>query len=114
MPDCIFCSIVEGTTPADIVFDGGDTLFFRDINPKAKVHIIGIPKKHFSSLDSIHGDDHAIIGKLLHEAADVAETIGIKDSGYRVITNVGRDAGQEIEHLHFHLLGGQSLGPLRC
>ena len=111
---CIFCSIIEGVTPSDIVFDGGDTLFFRDINPKAKVHIVGVPKKHLTSLDAVHGDDHALIGKLLHEAAEAAKKLGVFESGYRVITNVGRDAGQEVEHLHFHVLGGEPLGPLRC
>lgn len=111
--ECIFCSIVDGVTPADVVFDGGDTLFFRDIEPKAAVHIVAITKKHIASLDAVVGDDHAVIGKLLHEAAHVAEDVGIKESGYRVITNVGRDAGQEIHHLHFHILGGEPLGPLK-
>lgn len=112
--NCIFCSIIEGITPSDIVFDGGDTLFFRDINPKARVHVVGIPKKHLTSLDDVHGDDHALIGKLLHEAADVASTLGIHESGYRVVTNVGSDAGQKVSHLHFHVMGGEPLGPLRC
>jgi histidine triad (HIT) family protein len=112
--DCIFCGIAAGTTPADIVFDGGDTLFFRDINPKAATHIVGIPKAHIGSLARIQGDDHALVGKLLHEAAHVADDVGIGESGYRVITNVGRDAGQEVHHLHFHILGGEALGPLKC
>lgn len=112
--DCIFCAIVDGTTPAEIVFDGGDTLFFRDIAPKAPVHVVGITKKHIGSLDEVVGDDHAVVGKLLHEAAHVAADTGVLESGYRVITNVGRDAGQEVKHLHFHILGGESLGPLRC
>ncbi|MBI1833662.1 MAG: histidine triad nucleotide-binding protein [Candidatus Andersenbacteria bacterium] len=111
--DCIFCSIVAGTTPADVVFDGGDTLFFRDINPKAPVHAVGIPKVHITSLDVLTGDEHALVGKILHEAADVARDLGVSESGYRVITNVGKDAGQEIEHLHFHVIGGEPLGPLR-
>lgn len=112
--NCIFCQIVDGTTAADIVFDGGDTLFFRDISPKARVHIVGIPKKHLESLASIRGDDHLVIGKLLHEVSQVAEQVGIHESGYRVITNVGADAGQEVKHLHFHIIGGEPLGPLRC
>ncbi len=112
--ECIFCRIAREETKADIVFDGGDTIFFRDIHPKAKIHIVGIPKKHLSSLNDLHGDDHSLIGKLLHEAGHVAEELGIKESGYRVLTNVGRDAGQEVQHLHFHILGGESLGPLRC
>lgn len=111
---CIFCQIVERTTAADIVFDGGDTLFFRDISPKAAVHIIGIPKAHLESLATIAANDQAVIGKLIHEVAHVAQTAGIEDSGYRVITNVGSDAGQAVKHLHFHILGGEPLGPLRC
>lgn len=112
--DCIFCKIASGQAEADVVFDGGDTLFFRDIHPKAKVHLVGIPKKHIVSLDDLVGDDHNVVGKLLHEAAHVADEAGIRDTGYRVITNVGKDAGQEIQHLHFHVLGGEALGPLRC
>ncbi len=114
LSDCVFCGIVADPTQADIVFDGGDTLFFRDIHPKAPVHIVGIPQKHLASLAAVHGDDHALIGKLLHEVAEVAAEAGLAESGFRVITNIGKDAGQEIQHLHFHILGGESLGPLRC
>jgi histidine triad (HIT) family protein len=112
--ECIFCAIVNGETQADIVFDGGDTLFFRDISPKARIHIVGIPKQHLISLAAMEANDQAVMGKLLHDAAHVAEDIGIADSGYRVITNVGADAGQEVQHLHFHILGGEPLGPLKC
>ncbi len=112
--DCIFCRIAAKQVEADIVFDGGDTLFFHDIHPKAKIHVVGITKQHLGSLAEVHGDDHAMVGKLLHDAAHVAEDLGIKDSGFRVLTNVGADAGQEIQHLHFHLLGGESLGSIRC
>lgn len=112
MGDCIFCKIAAGEIKADVVFDGGDTVFFRDIHPKANVHIVGISKQHVTSLDAMTADDQALIGKLLHDMAHVAEEAGVSQSGYRVITNVGRDAGQEIHHLHFHLLGGERLGPL--
>jgi len=112
--ECIFCQIVAGTTQADVLFDGGDTLFFRDISPKAAVHIVGIPKKHLASLDAVVADDQAMLGKLLHDCADVATTAGLVEGGYRVLTNVGSDAGQEVNHLHFHILGGEPLGPLRC
>jgi len=112
--DCIFCSIAAGITPAEVLFDGGDTIFFRDTNPKAPVHIIGIPKKHLASLDALTGDDHLVMGKLMHEAAHIARDAGIFESGYRVIANVGKDAGQEITHLHFHIVGGENLGPLVC
>ncbi len=112
--DCIFCNIIEGNQTADIVFNGGDTLFFRDLHPKAPVHIVGIPKQHLPSLDAMVGDDHAVIGKLLHDAAHVAREAGIFETGYRVLTNVGTDAGQEVQHLHFHIVGGEPLGPIRC
>lgn len=111
---CIFCQIAVGEAPAEVVFDGGDTLFFRDIHPKAPVHVVGITKRHLTSLAEMRGDDHAVIGKLLHEAAHVAEEMGIEEKGYRVITNVGADAGQEIQHFHIHVLGGEPLGPMRC
>lgn len=114
MEDCIFCEIVAGRTPVDVVYDGGDTLFFRDISPKARVHLVGIPKKHIISLADVVAYDQAVVGKLLHDIVHVAEEMGITESGYRVITNVGRDAGQEVQHLHFHVLGGESLGSLRC
>lgn len=112
--ECIFCTIAAGKTPADIVFDGGDTLFFRDISPKAKVHVVGIPKAHLDSLAGMHGEHHGLIGKLLHDAVHVAEELEVHESGYRVITNVGSDAGQQVGHLHFHILAGEPLGPLRC
>ena len=112
MDDCIFCAIASGETKADIVFDGRDTVFFRDIHPKAKVHIVGIPKQHLTSLDAMTAADQALVGKLLHDAAHVAEEAGVTATGYRVITNVGGDAGQEVQHLHFHILGGERLGPL--
>lgn len=112
--DCVFCKIVSGNISADILFDGGDTLFFKDIHPKAPVHIIGIPKKHIQSLDGVVGDDHSMIGKLMHDATHIARDAGIFESGYRVVTNVGKDGGQEVPHLHFHILGGEPLGAIRC
>lgn len=111
--DCIFCGIAAGNSPADVVFDGGDTIFFRDISPKARVHIVGIPKEHITALDAMVADHHALVGKILHDLAHVAEEAGVSASGYRVITNVGPDAGQQVQHLHFHLLGGEPLGPMR-
>src|SRR3989344_5094351 len=99
---CIFCAIAGGSSMADVVFDGGDTLWFRDIHPKAVVHVVGIPKEHIASLAVVNGDNHPLLGKLLHEAADVAEQLGVAEEGYRVLTNVGRNAGQEIHHLHIH------------
>jgi histidine triad (HIT) family protein len=96
------------------VYDGGDTLFFRDINPRARIHILGILKEHVASLAAVNSDQHAVMGKLLHDAVHVAEDLGLRDSGYRVITNIGPDSGQAVPHLHIHILGGEQLGPLRC
>lgn len=112
--ECIFCKIATGTISADILFDGGDTLFFSDIHPQAPVHIVGIPKQHIVSLDAMVGDDHLLIGKLLHDATHVAREKGIFNTGYRLLTNIGLHAGQEVPHLHFHILGGEPLGPIRC
>lgn len=111
--NCIFCKIAAKEASAKVVFDGGDTLFFHDIHPKARVHVVGITKKHLADLADMVGNDHSVIGKLLHEASHVAEDLGIDTSGYRVITNVGKDAGQEIKHFHIHILGGEPLGPMR-
>lgn len=110
--NCIFCKVVAGKIRANIVFDGSDTLFFHDIMPKAKIHILAIPKKHIGSLKDMVADDQAVMGKLMHEIAHVAEDLGL-DAGYRVIINVGSNAGQEVPHLHVHILGGESLGPMR-
>ena len=112
--DCIFCRIVAGSTPVEPVYDGGDTLFFHDISPKAKVHILGIPKNHLSSLSIMTAADQAIIGKLIHDATIVAKDKGIDEGGYRLVCNIGSDAGQVVKHVHIHILGGETLGPLRC
>lgn len=114
MTDCIFCAIAAGGGSADVVYDGGDTIFIRDINPKARVHVLGIPKEHLASLGALNSDQHELMGKLMHDAVHVAEEMGLRDSGYRVITNIGSDSGQVVPHLHIHVLGGEPLGPLRC
>lgn len=112
--ECIFCQIASGVTTADIVHDGGETLFFRDISPKAAVHIVAIPKRHISSLADLGEKDRELIGQMLLDTVTVARQAGLTEDGYRVISNVGRNAGQEVQHLHWHILGGESLGPLRC
>ncbi len=114
MGDCIFCQIAAGITPADVVYEGEDSMFFRDISPKAPVHVVGITKKHLKSLNELEPGDAAVVGRLLSEIPSVAREVQIAEGGYRVTTNVGRDSGQEVPHLHFHILGGEPLGPLRC
>jgi histidine triad (HIT) family protein len=112
--DCIFCQMVAGKTTADIVYATDTTLFIHDINPKAKVHVLGMPKKHITSLAKLTDQDEAIIGRLMHNISLVTADLDIKESGFRIIANTGEDAGQDVPHLHFHILGGEPLGPLRC
>ena len=103
---CLFCKIVAGTIPAQIVFNDDDMLAFRDIHPQAPVHILIIPKKHISGIGEVMDADTVLLGKL----AVVARTLAEKEklsSGYRLVVNNGPDAGQAVAHLHFHLLGGR-------
>jgi histidine triad (HIT) family protein len=111
-PECIFCRMASGEVPVEVLYDGGDTLFFFDRSPKAKIHVLGIPKKHIPSLAEMTASDQAIVGKLLHDMRQVAEQVGLTEGGFRVTTNIGKNAGQVVRHLHFHLLGGEPLSPL--
>ncbi|MAF81149.1 histidine triad nucleotide-binding protein [bacterium] len=111
MSDCIFCSIAAGSTPVDVVQENDDTIFFRDISPKAKVHVQGIPKKHVTSFAVA---DKQTMSRLLTGAQAAAEKLGLVESGFRLIINTGSDSGWEVHHLHVHILGGEPLGPLRC
>jgi len=110
MSECIFCSVAAGSTPVDVVLENEDTIFFRDISPKAKVHILGIPKEHVVSVAEA---DSELVARLIATARAAAEAVGIKESGYRLVINTGSDSGWEVHHLHVHVLGGEPLGPLR-
>ena len=103
---CIFCRIAAGTIPATIVATNSHAVAFRDLHPQAPVHVLVIPRRHVPSL--AHADQVDELGQLLALAADVARTEGIVDGGYRVVTNIGRDGGQTVNHLHLHVLGGRS------
>lgn len=109
MTDCIFCKIAEGTIPVDILMETEDLMAFKDLSPKAPVHLLIITKKHYEDVGSIRGDDLAGLPQFV---AGLAELVGVSHSGYRLLTNTGRDAGQEIKHVHFHLLGGMGLGDI--
>jgi histidine triad (HIT) family protein len=109
--DCIFCSIVAGDIPAQKVFETKSVLAFRDINPKAPVHILIIPKKHIPSLNEATKDDIELLGEVVFAAKEIAQNEGIAQKGYRLICNTGKDGGQLVGHIHFHLLGGRPLGP---
>ena len=107
--DCIFCKIVAGEIPADIVYQDEELIAFRDIQPQAPQHIVIIPKTHIISIAQLTEEQQGLIGHLIMIAKDIAEKEGISNDGYRLTSNTGADAGQLVPHLHFHLLGGRRL-----
>ena len=110
MPDdCLFCRIVAGAIPADKVREDDLVLAFRDINPKAPTHVLVVPKLHIASAADLGEDDGPLLGRMCATLADIARSEGVAESGYRIVTNVGPDAGQSVDHLHFHLLGGRRM-----
>ena len=110
MNDCIFCKIIDKEIPSKIVYEDEEVLAFWDIHPQTPVHILFIPKKHITSLATMNSDEAVVISKIYNAINKVAEEVGIKEKGYRVIVNCGEDGGQEVKHLHFHLMGGKKLG----
>ncbi len=107
---CIFCDIVNKKSPAKIVYEDNAIIAFPDIHPSAPVHILIIPKKHLSCVNDITDVDQSLVGKMILVAKKLARENKIDQSGYRLIINCGKDAGQVVEHLHLHLLGGKKLG----
>ena len=110
MSDCLFCRIVAGEIPAQIVKRTPDAVAFRDIDPRAPVHVLVIPTAHVPAVRDARGGEGALmLGRLLGFAAEVAAELGLDADGYRLVTNTGRNAGQSVDHLHFHLLGGRTM-----
>ena len=109
MKDCLFCQIIKGTIPSSKVYEDDEVLAFKDINPQAPVHVLIIPKKHISGADKLKRSDDALLGKLVEVANQLAKELGVSETGYRLISNVGDDAGQSVHHLHIHLIGGKLL-----
>lgn len=107
--DCIFCKIAKKEIPAKIAYEDNDVLAFYDIEPKAPVHILIIPKKHVASVLELKKEDRELIGEIVLIAREIAKKNGIAESGFRILANYGKDSGQTVDHLHFHLLGGQKL-----
>lgn len=110
MEDCLFCKIVKGEVPCNKVYEDEEILAFHDIDPAAPIHILVIPKKHITSLAHLEKEDEALVGRIYGVINQIAEKQGFKENGYRVIVNCGKDGGQEVMHLHFHILGGKKLG----
>lgn len=110
MPDCLFCKIVAHEIPAKIVKRSDDALAFRDIDPKAPVHLLVIPTRHVAAVRDAKGPDgERLLGRLLAFTAELATEHGLDADGYRIVTNTGRSAGQSVDHLHLHLLGGRKM-----
>ncbi|WP_391572494.1 histidine triad nucleotide-binding protein [Cohnella sp.] len=112
MSDCLFCKIVEGTIPSRKVYEDDLVCAFHDIQPQAPVHLLVIPKKHIATMNDCEPEDQALLGYLLLSAKKIAQEAGLEKSGYRLVNNCGRDSGQLVFHIHWHILGGETLGPL--
>lgn len=111
MADCLFCKVVAGEIPARIVKRTADMVAFHDTDPKAPVHVLVIPTRHVPAVRNAGGPEgEALLGRLLAFSAAVAGELGLDGRGYRIVTNTGPDAGQSVEHLHLHVLGGRKLG----
>jgi histidine triad (HIT) family protein len=108
-PNCLFCKIIAGQIPSDFVYRDKDVVGFKDINPSAPVHIMVVPVKHIVSLATMDEKDTPVVGTMAAAANKIARDLGISQKGYRLIINSGPDAGQVIQHLHMHLLGGRDL-----
>lgn len=114
MDDCVFCKIIKGEIPSNIVYEDEEIIAFRDIHPCAPIHILVIPKRHITSLVDLKEDDERVIGKIYTVINQIAKKEGIADKGFRVIVNCGEDGGQVVKHIHFHLLGGKKMGVKVC
>lgn len=108
MENCLFCKIANGDIPSNKVYEDEAVLAFRDIAPEAPEHVLIIPKKHYANVMAL--DDDALLAKMFAAARKVAKTVGVEESGFRLVINTGKDGGQTVEHLHMHLLGARELG----
>jgi len=109
--DCIFCQIVAGKVPSETLYQDEEVIVFRDINPQAPTHLIIIPKKHIPSLTQLSEAESPLIGDMINIANQLAKREGISESGYRLVISCGKQGGQEVPHLHMHLVGGRQLAP---
>lgn len=110
----IFTKIINREIPANIVFENENIIAFKDINPQAPVHILVVPKKEIPTLNDIKPEDKNLIGEIYLAIGEIAKDFNIAENGYRVITNCNQYGGQEVFHIHFHILGGEPIGPMRA
>ncbi len=109
-PDCLFCKIIAGDIPADIIYESDTAIAFRDINPRAPTHVLIVPREHIATINDINPEQEATVGSLFSAARAIAAQEGLSDDGYRAVMNCNAAAGQTVFHLHLHLLGGRILG----
>ncbi len=112
MSDCIFCKIADGEIPATVVFEDDELLAFEDVNPRAPVHVLIIPKEHLSTMNDPGPEHETLLGRMMLLASRIAKERGVSEGGYRVLVNCNADGGQEVFHLHMHVIGGRRLGPM--
>ena len=110
--DCIFCRIASGDIPTDFAYHDDDIVAFKDIHPIAPMHLIVIPREHIASLAQMTGEHAALMGRMVSVANRLASEAGVSEKGYRLVANCGPDGGQEVLHLHLHVIGGRKLGVL--
>ena len=108
-PDCLFCKIVAGEIPAELVHESASTLAFRDVSPQAPVHVLVVPKQHQPTAAALIETDPAVLVDIVSAARDVAVQEGVAETGYRLVVNTGSDAGQSVAHVHVHVLGGREM-----
>lgn len=107
--DCVFCKILVGEIPADIVYESETAIAFRDINPRAPTHVLIIPRRHIETINDIAEEDQAVVGSLFSAASAIAAQEGVAQGGYRAVMNCNADAGQTVFHIHLHMLGGRTM-----
>lgn len=107
---CIFCKIIAGEIPSSKVYEDDKILAFKDIEPQAPVHIIIIPKEHISSANAITCENAEVIAHIFTKIPEISKDAGVSEKGYRVVNNCGKDGGQTVDHIHFHLMGGREFG----
>lgn len=110
MEDCLFCKIVAGQIPAELVYQDEDLLAFHDINPQAPLHVLVVPRRHIATLNDLTPGDSALVGRMHLAAARIASEHGFSQAGYRTVFNCNEQAGQTVFHLHLHLLCGRAMG----
>jgi histidine triad (HIT) family protein len=110
LKDCLFCKIIKREIPSKIVYEDNEIIAIEDIDPKAPIHILIMPKRHISTILDINEEDKELIGTIFIKASSIAKDKGISRNGFRIVVNCGKHGGQAVYHLHFHLLGGRLMG----